>query len=349
VTEGGGPAVEVRFYREGDEPTVIELFSTEFAARAPDRLRWQYLGPFDSRLLLGFAEGELARVLGDAWFPGYVNGEPAAVGVCGDWIAQNVALNRELATMMAERYFDRTTTYDISLGFPREEAIAVSMKRYQARAFGTMPQWVRWHNAGAVRASNARIPMVLAALVPAATRAVASFSALGRGRASPQEVTELDPTLRASLDQLAERTRRIAALIRRRDAAYLQWRWFDQPGRPWRMAITQDASGAVTGMVVYGLDLEERDLGRVVDLLALDSSTTTVLVSHAADRLARAGAGRTVCELIDGRPWVPRAMRRAGFANRGVGPEMISVPTPRGAIPGEPHSFYLTFGDTDLC
>jgi hypothetical protein len=174
---------------------------------------------------------------------------------------------------------------------------------------------------------------------------------LGRALAGSTEVSPLHD-FGTETDVLAERSAAFARCIRRRDAAYLRWRWLEQPGPSWS-ALGARVDGRLSGWVVFGID--DRRSGRfitgyVVDLLAEDARSMRLLLVGAARELVRAGCELIEFDFVDPRPWAASACRRAGFLLRGKGDNVVcKALTPGlGPVVEDLDNWYLTKSDSDL-
>jgi hypothetical protein len=234
------------------------------------------------------------------------------------------------------------------IGFPVETMLRISRRQPGFRPHPRLPQWIRWLRPAGLRASRPTPGgRLLAPVVPAALAARALLG--GRGvRVAP--LGELG----AEVDELAAESAGYARCIRVRDAAYLRWRWLEQPGSAWSMLAAHGRDGSLRGIAVVGQDpgFEHGGgpVGRVVDLLAADRGATTALLRAATGALRAAGCAIATFDYLDPRPWSASACRRAGFLERGVGPSMITGRT--GVSDDHPagsrESWYLTRGDSDL-
>jgi hypothetical protein len=148
----------------------------------------------------------------------------------------------------------------------------------------------------------------------------------------------------AAHDDLATRSARFARAIRIRDWPWVEWRWLRNP-EDIGTAHVPGPDGRLRGYVAWRRH-PVSGKGEIVDLLADDPPTTSVLVRHAADELRRAGADRVLFDVADHRPGMAEAIRSAGFVPRGIGSPVV-LHQPPGASPVAPRDWYLTLADTD--
>jgi hypothetical protein len=341
-------AVTARLGGPDDEPAIQALFKSTFGVdRSGDEWRWRFIdAPSSPQIHVLELEGELVGHMAYAQFMHFLDGERRPTLVGGDWMyradLRGQGINQRFAQTYREFYGDAIS----GLAFPSAAAQAVAAKSPRTLTpLFEVPQWVRWRTGRAVHESNPRVPSPVGRVLTVAQ----SLAALGgRPRSKGRTITPGWADAE-ELDALVERTCSAARCIRVRDAAYLRWRWRDQPGRSWSMVACHDRDGRLGGWAVAGLDPSSPRRGRIVDLLAEDSACTTALVAAAHARLIRAGAEVTTCELHDPRPWARSAMHRAGFIHRPGGPMARCGPqSPEHADWALPSSWYVTSGDTDF-
>lgn len=347
TSAGSGPVVVVRKARPGDETAIQDLFAATFAGpRSMDGWRWRYLRcPAPSLVLLIEREGEVVGHAAWNRFDAYLDGQDIPITSGGDWMyrpdVRGMGLSKHLLPAMFEMY----AAVGASVEFPSPEAfVAIERRGYDVHDLGQVPQWVRWHTGRAVRVSNRRVP---APVAWALTRIGALRGRIGaRTRIGRRSVTR-EWASSTELDDLADRLRTSARCLRARHAAYIAWRWREQPERAWWMLTARAADRTLRGWVVAGVDPE--GVGRIVDLLVDDPATMTQLIDAAARALRDEGAELVTCELLDARPWTRSAMRRAGFVARGTGPIAVCTWVAEGHDEwGDVGSWYLTRGDTDF-
>jgi hypothetical protein len=184
-------------------------------------------------------------------------------------------------------------------------------------------------------------------LVPGGVWRLGGSLATLRSASSPVELL-VDPG--PELDRLAAVSAGFAPCVRARDAAYVRWRWLEQPGASWTLTCVRGPGGALRGFASFGVEeLATGRRGRVVDLLAVDGEATCSLLRDASSRLAAEGCGYVLFECADPRPWSRRAFLRAGFlpAPSETNVTTKSLTDAAGSLPERLESWYLTSGDTD--
>jgi hypothetical protein len=231
--------------------------------------------------------------------------------------------------------------FDLRMNFPRDYA-GTLLERYGAgRLLGRLPKWVR------LRGHARELPFPAGQLAGPLLRIYGAAASSPRPRLPVEEVADLGP----EFDALAQASASFAPCIRRRDAAYLRWRWLEQPGRRFSLTAVRASGGALRGFAVFDVqELPAGRRGRIVDLLAADGLAMRALLCDAFDRLAQAGCQRVVCDYHDPRPWSRTAFLRSGFlpvhGDINVICGAMSARCPRTVERLE--GWYLTRGDTDL-
>lgn len=343
------PGVVARRAVEADAEAIRALFAETFGVDRPvAEWTWRYFeSPRPSELQVFELDGRLLGHIAYSRFAAYLDGDPQDIMSGGDWMHRPEARGKGLSKLVGPVVFDLLAPIPLSLDFPSDDALAAFQRHSGDRhVLGRVPQWVRWRTGRAVHESNERVPRLVGAALATATSAAAGLRSWRARRA--REVTEawLPP---AELDELAARLRSTARCLRVRDGAYVAWRWQAQPGREWSMVAARDRRGRTTGWAVAGVDPASPRTGRIADLLAEDADTSTALLMAATRLLHRRGAELVTCELLDHRPWSPRALRQAGFVERGQGPVAMC-----GWVRDDQHelatreAWYLTRGDTDF-
>ena len=323
-----------------------ELVSRTFGERPVDLLRWRYeTGPWRTdRIVLwdeyGEAVGFLGAVFGECW----IDGRDATVSVHGDLLVDGHR-GQGGGSMLLETALARDPC-EARYAFPAGSAASL-IGRFGTPLKGKLQQWVRWLSPSAIATSRGRLPRSGRSLVAVVLQAVSLLAGTHRR----WEVTRItDPG--EEVDDLAARSAAFARCILRRDAAYLRWRWLDQPGGRWTMLGVRDGDGRLRGITVEGMKEGEMHgpspVGRIGDLLADGPTATRVLLDAATRTLESNGCGIVLLDLNDPRPWSRSACVRAGFLPRGRGPNVHLAGLPGSDAARDLDSWYLTLGDTDL-
>ncbi len=138
----------------------------------------------------------------------------------------------------------------------------------------------------------------------------------------------------------------------RRDAAYLNWRYFDAPSGLFRAHGVYDGAGALRGYVVLQMPRPGEMVGFVVDILALDDVALAAAMDTALGHLQAAGASVARAYAMKLSWWEQqlarcgfRAPKRNGYKEVGAYPILPEHPmTPAGMCTAR---WYFTDGDRD--
>jgi hypothetical protein len=98
----------------------------------------------------------------------------------------------------------------------------------------------------------------------------------------------------------------------RRDAAYLDWRFLDNPSRLHWASGVYDGAGAFRGYVVVQVPAADGAPGYLVDVLAADDAAVAAAVEAGLAVLDVARASVVQATAIEGSAW-ERILRSAGF------------------------------------
>ena len=340
----------VREYQPGDEVGLERLFAAVFDSHRPiESWRWWYFGlpsaPSFVRVLI--VESEVAGHLGKVDFPTFLGGRLGVVALSSD-LAVHPDHQGQNLRLMLPAFGDGDSGYEVKMSFPTDRMVGRTARRDPDAVLpGRMTQWARWHTATAVAASRGRpIPGLLRRLIDLALHLLGPVF----DRTAARLAIENEEHPGAEFDSLAAASASFATCIRRRDAAYVQWRWLDNPTGAWTV-WTARHDGELVGWAVAGRRHgDPSGTGRIVDLLAPDARTLRRLLAFSAARLRDEGCDIVTFELVDPRRWARRACFTAGFLPRGIGPNIAlrKMKPEMRAIAGRGDAWYLTMGDTDL-
>jgi hypothetical protein len=275
---------------------------------------------------------------------------PVAVWVGGERLRLGVGVDTSVAPdfrgrggmrLLVEAFLASEHGCDVRMNFPGEHARILGVRYGAGRFLGRLPRWERHYARPPVARLRAR-------LLPGTVWRLAGSLASAGSAASPVEpLGEPGP----EVDALAAASAGFAPCIRVRDAAYVRWRWLEQPGASWTLTCVRGQGGALRGFAVFGVrELDSGPRGRIVDLLAVDLEAARSLLCHASTTLAAEDCTTVVVECADPRPWSRWAFLRSGFlpAPRYVNVVCRSLAAEAGSVPERLEAWYLTSGDTDL-
>jgi GNAT superfamily N-acetyltransferase len=142
------------------------------------------------------------------------------------------------------------------------------------------------------------------------------------------------------------------ALMARRDAAWLDWRFMKSPSGRHRALGIFDEKGALVAYAVVQLPRPGEAVGWLVDVLAPDDDTLAAAMSAALERLELQGAALVQAHAVDGSWWCER-LQEAGFLSPRASNHLIVIAWQND--PGHPiaqaaldaRGWYLTDGDRD--
>jgi hypothetical protein len=335
----------LRAYVPGDEDAIQQMFQDVFGrARTPEEWRWRFLEGPDGPAAIHVLEesGRLVGHIAHVPFRAWVDGRRLRLGHGGDTMVVAASRGRGGMKALVEGFLAADHGFDLRLNFPTDQAAGLMQRYGGGRLLGRIPKWVRLLDRPRQLAWPARL------LPGRALRAYAAVASRPLPRLAVEPLRELGP----AVDELARASAGFARCIRIRDAAYLRWRWLEQPGAAWQLTAARDSAGALRGLAVWGTKEDEVHgrRGLVVDLLAADAESTRALLLAASRALREQGCDRVVCDCADPRPWVRRAFLRAGFLPAGGDINVVcgSLSAGTGPVPERLDAWYLTRGDTDL-
>ncbi len=335
---------EVRDYRPGDEKAVQAMYERIFERRRPDaEWRWRYreapAGPAYIQVLE--LDGSLVGHIAHAPMPTWVDGRRLVLGQGGDTMVLPESRGRGGMRLLVETFLSSPHGFDLRMNFPSEMARERFVRYGAGNVLGQLRLWV----------CRRQLSRPLSAVAqPVARGALAGFHALTAWPA-PRVRVEPMPDPGHEVDELAEASAAFARCIRIRDAAYLRWRWLEQPEAYWDLRAARDRDGRLVGVSVLGLDSGDRGLsGSIADVLARDSAALRALLVDATATLGSRGARSISCFYLDPRPWARRVLVRSGFLPAHIESHQFicrSLTPAAGDAPERLESWYLTRGDTE--
>ena len=131
-------------------------------------------------------------------------------------------------------------------------------------------------------------------------------------RAGASFVTERLARFPEEVVELSRQVEREFAWMVRRDAAYLDWRFLDNPSGLHRAIAVRTRQGALVGYVVVQLPREGESVGWLVDVLATDPAARARAVCAGIECLREHAAAVVQAHAVDGSFW-EGVLREAGF------------------------------------
>ncbi len=231
--------------------------------------------------------------------------------------------------------------FDLRMNFPSDMARDRFVRYGAGTIVGSLESWI-------YRRTLARPLPALARPLAGALLAGGRFVA---ERPRPRLTVEPLDEPGAEFDELAEASASFARCIRVRDAAYLRWRWLEQPEARWELRAARARDGRLVGYSVLGREAGTHGpTGLIGDLLAVDRQALRALLLDAVTVLAGREVGSIRCEYLDPRLWARRTLLRAGFLRMREKDDPFmarSLSSAVGDAPELPGSWYLTLSDTE--
>jgi GNAT superfamily N-acetyltransferase len=306
-----------------DRAEQVQLFNACFKKKIDERaLVWRY-----DENPHGRAVSFLSRPAGSEGVSGYActprtalsfgdEATRATIGETGDvmthpdWRKKGLfsALDR---ACMAE---SKRLGWPLVFGLPNRRSAHIFLELGWEKV-GTLRPWTFVLRASAAarreRAKEGRVASWLAPLHALAGRAARRALARAASTATPRVTIELASFPR-EVEELSREIEKKFALMVRRDAEYLNWRFARSPSRLHRAIGLYRASGELDGYAVVQLPRAGEHVGYVVDVLARDETSVAAAIAAALSRLESAGAALVQATAIDG-SWWSTELERAGF------------------------------------
>ncbi len=230
----------------------------------------------------------------------FFGGQQGDVMTDPDWrkrgIAGHVAKRLEADTARAG--------FPFNWGFPNRRSASVFTK-LGWETVGVIRPWSYFFESGPRarkirfaegRLAAARLPLDVwrarAKRKSAATREQGSIEVIEQ---FPAEVLELSRQVESRF-----------ALMVRRDADYLNWRFFEAPSAGYRALAVRGKDGGFAGYVVVQPPAEGDDIGWIVDLLAPEEWACAAALEAGLDYLQKAGSRVARASAVDGSWWQQR-------------------------------------------
>ncbi len=343
-----------------DRPEQARLFNACFKkALGPEALRWRY-----DQSPHGTSVSVVARPPGGEAISGYAcnprralaGGDEATFATIGqtgdvmthpDWRKRGIfsSLDAEALRETARR------GWPLVFGLPNRRSAPTFLKLGWS-AVGTLRPWSFYASAGgAARAVRRREGRGRAALLPLARLRCAAGLRRLRRAARGLTVAPLERFPDAVLP-LARAVEERFALMVRRDADYLNWRFVDTTAGLHRALGVYRPGGSLAGYAVVQRPREGERVGYLVDALAPEPAALAAAVGAALELLAAAGASVVQATAVDGSFW-QRTLEGAGFLAPKPQNHLIVIaylhrpehPLARAAVRAA--DWYLTDGDRD--
>jgi hypothetical protein len=338
--------LRVRTYEPGDEGWLVATFSAVFRQRSLAEWRWLFQdrpgGSEEVDIRILEADGSPVGAVSHVGVPVWVEGQRLRLAIGCDMMVHPAFRGRGGAERMITSFRESGHGFDMNFGTVNSGSRHVTARHVGTVAMRRVPVWARF--ATHMPESNA----IVRALASAPDRL---YGSMASRPAHSLEVVELGD-LGGAVDDLARDSARFAPCIRIRDAAYLRWRWLEDPRMRWNAYGVWGDRGEVRGVAVTGVRVQgSARTGVIGDVLARDAATLRALLQDAWERLSSDGCQRVICAYHDPRRWGRWALIRSGFRRLAIVGERVACGplSPRAdQIVTRFDSWYLTGGDTEL-
>lgn len=357
-SSGRQGSICVRQYRPEEAAELHEMLNTAFRPRSPEAWRWRFVdapaGPATIHVLEqeGRLMGQVAVTPMSGFFDGHRHRFALAGGalVVPEVRGKAGGLRRLLGAGMNQA---AAQGHDLVLAFPKDRFLVLLQRVTGGAVLGRICNWVHWDDVHALQAgAGRRLAWYLRPVAAGALKLILALSRRPDRSIRLVELLDWDEGVRAELNRLADRSAGFARCICVRDAAYLRWRWLEQPDSNWRFFAAYGPDGELSGFCVFD-EVQSDDgsrTGRIVDVLAGDLRSLRALIRVAVRALTAAGCHIVTCTYQDPRRWSRLAMRLEGFFARKGGPPVLQIPlcSPVKTVAQGLEAWYLTLGDTDI-
>jgi hypothetical protein len=234
-------------------------------------------------------------------------------------------------------------------GFPNELHYPVGKEVLGYRDVGEVLLMRRYLNPGLFLAKLVRIPKTLDWTRPLGKRLAWALYGRRWARAVEEWTIEYVPSFDQRFDRFWERMVNVYPIMVARHRNYLNWRYVERPDVQYTTyAVTRE--GALQGFVVLSVQHRIVLQGLVADLLAVDKTTTEVLLQRALTHFLERGVDMVSCWALPATD-LCRTLRRFGFIQRRVAAPLVCMVFDHDAIDEaflcNPRNWYVTMGDSD--
>jgi hypothetical protein len=354
-----------REYGPGDEERILSLWKMVFpdgesGRGEPGYWYWQFRDP-----PAGSARIRLAVV--DEQIVGHYAVIPVSMQVEGKAILGTLSLDtmthpefrrQGMFTTLASELYEELgrAGFPITYGFPNENSIGGFVKKLQWTHVCSLPVYVKPLRAGEIADGLLTNPLLGAIAKPLARLGAAIVSSSARVSDHAQASIHWLDRFDEGADELWQEAHDQDKIALTRSAAYLNWRYFQNPLRSYRAVAYVEGSRLLAYAVVRCMNRFGLRGGMITDLVGLpgrDDALEAVLAS-VEERFVGKEMDLIAC-LLHGDRRGTRLLRRSGFlrAPQGILKEWYfavrsnSTLFDNDSITDE-KKWYLTFGDTDV-
>lgn len=342
LREQTGDGLQVRRYSPGDERELIAIFSSVFRERSMAEWDWLFRDGPDgpAEILVLTADDRVVGGITHVPVASFVEGRRVRAAIGCDLMILPQFRGLGGARLLVTEFVSSNRTFDLNFGVVNDRSGHLTGRYLGTSVLGRVPRWRRFKSRG--RRRNVLLRN-LASIVERIYGAVLSWP---RPSLTTTDLSSFD----AEVDRLADEVASFAPCVRVRDSAYLRWHWLQDPRHEWRVRAVRGKDGALRGVAVIGVTVEDgARVGVVADLIACDAAALRALMLDAWARLVEEDCNSVICTYLDPRPWSTTAMRRSGFRRcSGLPVACGPLSSAIGETVGRLDAWYLTYGDTDI-
>jgi hypothetical protein len=354
-------SVSIRYYREGDEEQLNELFQEIFQAERPlNGWYWKFRdNPLTDLVLISLAETKNGRIVG--MFPLLINifkvkedfvpaVQPVEISIYpefrGKWIIKEL------------KYFMQLKTIDsrmkIGFGFPTREHAKVGVRYMGYNLIGDLPILGKLF-VPSVGSAKVFIGRILRKIIYLASYTLFYSRLLASGKEERDEHGKIEvvefETFGEEFDELWEEISTDYPVIIHRSSRYLNWRYIDNPMSDFTI-LGARKKGALNGYMVFTTLIEEgQKNGIIFDFFyRRNDSTGRILLREGLIRLMRERVDSIRCGALPHTD-IHHFLSALGF-NKWASSPVVNFESFDDGIDEELMSdlnmWFLSIGDTDL-
>ncbi|MCA1021029.1 GNAT family N-acetyltransferase [Halobacillus litoralis] len=334
----------VRRYQPGDESQIQTLFQKTFHQERPlHAWEWKFKQNPEHKepFILVFEEN--GKILGhiSLWLmSAYIKGCIETIGVRVDTMvdpdARGKGIYKHLNDALIEEGRKAGITY--LYGFPAPKAKELFLRYTGATHLTDMPRWMYVQKPVSLLSSKLSPLKVLKPLDRV-------YGKIRQTKKTPhayevKRITHCDP----AFDELADKTKHTADGLVVRNAAYLNWRFFDHPSHTYKMTALYK-QGDLQGYVITHEKEGRFRNGMIVDWLAVDDDAWQALLDEALVVLSEADVVQSWA-LPSMMP--AHLMKQNGFVHKDSPMPLVGKEIdPENTDMNDPDKWFITPGDVD--
>lgn len=334
----------VRPYQSGDEAQIQTLFQKTFhQERSLQAWDWKFKKnpKQDKPFILVFEEegqilGHISLWLTDA----YINGQVSKIGVRVDTMVDPDARGKGIYKKLNDALVKEAAAdgIDYLYGFPAPKAKELFLRYTGASHLTDMPRWIYVQKPVSLLASKFAPLQILKPFDRLYSKIRGTKTEMSDYEV--REVTHCDE----AFDRLAEKTKHTADGLVVRDAAYLNYRYFQHPTNSYKM-FGLYKSGELYGYAVTNEKKSSFTNGMLIDWLASEPSVWPLLLQQALNELQNADVVQS---------WALRhtiaaeTLKTKGFVHKDSPMPLVGKDIgPKTSMMNEAHRWFITPGDVD--